>query len=123
LAESRVAHSCDPAFVVHPTGREVWYYSLFWFIPALCYTVRERSVVFRSLEAVFSAQASGRTYNSTLQPDKKFWIVLVPKVIAEPMTPALKLSLACVFSPKLGKFHNHSLGKLLANPDDEIYKG
>jgi len=47
------------AFVVHPIGREVWYYSLFWTIPIIAYFFRDRFLLARAFGSTFTAHAVG----------------------------------------------------------------
>ena len=47
------------AFVAHPVGQTVWYFSLFWLIPIAMHFLRDRFLVARALGATFTAHAVG----------------------------------------------------------------
>lgn len=49
------------AFNLHPVGREVWYYSLFWLIPVALHFVSDKNLFARSLAATFAQHAVGGT--------------------------------------------------------------
>lgn len=72
------------AFISHPTGRLVWFYSLFWLIPIVCYFIQETSLLARSLGATFTSHAVGGAlwiYFITLPAN--VWVSLIPTVIFE----------------------------------------
>src|SRR3989338_271574 len=56
------------SFVSNPVGREVWYFSLFWTIPIICYFFQERFLLARALGATMTAHSVGGA----------LWIWLVP---------------------------------------------
>lgn len=67
-------------FLLHPVGRQAWFYSLFWTIPIIARLLPAKyslSVPLRSLGATFTAHAIGGA----------LWIWTVP------MTPAMYLAL------------------------------
>lgn len=77
------------AFTLHPVGRSVWYYSLFWTIPVICYFIKEKSTVAKALGATFSAHAVGGAAWVYLVPlPKAVWISLIPTVAIERLTLA-----------------------------------
>ncbi|MBI1839012.1 MAG: hypothetical protein HYR95_01790, partial [Candidatus Colwellbacteria bacterium] len=43
------------AFVAHPIGRSVWYFSLFWTVPMAAYFLRDRFLFARALGATLTA--------------------------------------------------------------------
>lgn len=47
------------AFLAHPIGREVWYFTLFWTIPIISHFLRDRFLFARALGATFTAHAVG----------------------------------------------------------------
>jgi len=47
-------------FVLHPVGRQAWFYSLFWTIPVIAVFFKKR-LFMRSLGATFTAHAVGAT--------------------------------------------------------------
>lgn len=67
-------------FILHPVGRQVWFYSLFWTIPIIARVLPKKyslSVPLRSLGATFTAHAVGGA----------LWIWTVP------MTPEMYIAL------------------------------
>lgn len=72
------------AFVAHPVGRQVWFFSLFWLIPIVCSFFQERSLLARSLGATFTAHAVGGALWIYFIPlPAAVWITLIPVVIME----------------------------------------
>ena len=72
------------AFNLDPTGRTVWYYSLFWMIPILCYFIRDRFLLARALGATFTAHAvGGALWIHTFDIPATAWNALIPIVTAE----------------------------------------
>lgn len=72
------------AFVAHPTGREVWYFSLFWTIPIVCYFLQERWLMARALGATFMAHSVGGALWMWFVPiPAAIWVGLIPVVIME----------------------------------------
>lgn len=77
------------AFVAHPVGRQVWYFSLFWTIPMIVKLLpKEYSerIFLRSLGATFTAHAVGGAmwnYLPTVSMTPALWNGLIPVVIAE----------------------------------------
>jgi hypothetical protein len=81
-------------FINHPVGRSVWYYSLFWTIPVICYFLKEKSVITKALGATFSAHAVGGSLWIYLVPmTKTVWVSLIPIVAIERLTLALGTAL------------------------------
>lgn len=80
------------AFVVHPIGRTVWYYSLFWLIPIIAYFKKDMLLV-RSLGSTFTAHAVGGTaWIWALNLPAAFWNNLIPIVIQERLVMALGIA-------------------------------
>ena len=72
------------AFVAHPVGRTVWFFSLFWLIPIVAYFFRERSLMARSLGATFTAHAvGGALWIYFIPMPAALWVSLIPVVIIE----------------------------------------
>ena len=72
------------AFVVHPIGRTVWYFALFWVIPIVAYFFREKFLLARALDSTFTAHAvGGALWIWTFSLPAPVWISLIPVVIAE----------------------------------------
>ncbi len=57
---------CMFLFVIHPVGAQVWYYSLYWFIPVVVYLLSEY-VLTGSLSASFTQKSAGTIYLSALE--------------------------------------------------------
>ncbi len=72
------------AFIAHPIGRTVWYFSLYWVIPMVAYVFRDRWIFARSLGATFSAHAvGGAAWIYAFNLPAKVWIGLIPVVAME----------------------------------------
>ncbi len=81
------------AFNLHPIGRQVWFYSLFWLIPLLVWPFRERFLILRSLGATFTAHAiGGAIWIWAFNLPATVWISLIPVVIMERAIFALGIS-------------------------------
>jgi len=81
-------------FVLHPIGRKVWFYSLFWTIPIFIATYKKKhDILFKhkflvlyaySLGAAFVDHAVGSVmYLYFLNIPAKFWIQAIPLTIVE----------------------------------------
>ncbi len=75
------------AFVTHPVGREVWFFSLFWTIPALIKVLPLKyanNTLLRSLGATFTAHAvGGAAWVWSVPMTAGQWVGLIPIVIYE----------------------------------------
>lgn len=72
------------AFVIHPVGRTVWYYALFWTIPIVAYFFREKFLLARALGATFTAHAvGGALWIWFFAIPASVWISLIPVVALE----------------------------------------
>ena len=75
------------AFVLHPVGREVWFFSLFWTIPIIAKLLPQKysnSLISRSLGATFTAHSVGGAFWIwTIPMTAGQWIALIPIVIYE----------------------------------------
>lgn len=81
-------------FIFDPVGRQVWYFSLFWLIPIVCYFFQERFLLARSLGATFTAHAvGGALWITFLHIPKAAWIGLIPIVAFERLSFALGMAL------------------------------
>jgi len=70
-------------FIIHPIGRTVWYFALFWTIPILAYFKRDTLLV-RSLGSTFTAHAvGGAAWIWALNLPAVVWKGLIPVVIME----------------------------------------
>lgn len=73
------------AFWVHPIGRQVWYYALFWTIPLFAYLKKDNLLV-RSLGTTFIAHAvGGMAWIWAFNLPASVWNNLIPIVFAERM--------------------------------------
>lgn len=71
-------------FTIHPIGRTVWYFSLFWLIPIIAHFIRSRSLIARSLGATFTAHAvGGALWIYAFRLPASVWNSLIPIVIVE----------------------------------------
>ena len=75
---------CILAFIIHPIGRQVFYYALmFWSIPIIAYFKRDNLFI-KSLGATFTAHAVGGTaWIWAFNLPAAVWRNLIPVVIAE----------------------------------------
>lgn len=72
------------AFIAHPIGRSVWYFSLFWIIPIIAYFLRDKFLLARALGATFTAHAvGGALWIWFFTLPAPVWISLIPVVILE----------------------------------------
>ena len=86
------------AFNLHPVGKTVWFYSLFWFIPLLTWPLRQRFLVARSLGSTFTAHAvGGAVWIWAFNLPANVWISLIPVVVLERFIFALGLSASYTF--------------------------
>lgn len=73
-------------WIANPVGRSVWYYSLYWTIPVMCYFVREKYLFARTLGATFTAHAvGGAAWIWAFHLPASVWIGLIPVVAIERM--------------------------------------
>lgn len=81
------------AFNLHPIGRTVWFYSLFWTIPFILWPLRERFLLARSLSATFTAHAvGGAVWIWAFNLPAEVWVALIPVVALERSIFALGIS-------------------------------
>lgn len=72
------------AFLAHPIGRDVWYFSLFWTIPIFAYFLRDRFLFARALGATFTAHAvGGALWIWTFSLPAPVWNSLILAVVVE----------------------------------------
>ena len=85
-------------FNLHPVGRTVWFYSLFWFIPLLVWPLRQRFLIARSFGSTFTAHAvGGAVWIWAFNLPASVWISLIPVVILERSIFALGISSSYIF--------------------------
>lgn len=95
-------------FIVHPTGRGVWYYSLFWLIPIICQTFKERSLIARSLGATFTAHAAGGLlWIYFFNLPAAVWDSLIPVVIMERLVFTATSAIMYLIIQKVYAIHPH----------------
>ncbi len=93
------------AFVIHPIGRTVWYFSLFWTIPIIAYFLRDRFLLARSLGATFTAHAvGGALWIWVFALPAPVWISLIPIVVLERALFAVGISVSFVLVNNLLAF-------------------
>lgn len=92
------------AFVIHPIGRTVWYYSLFWTIPLLAYFKRDMLLA-RALGATFTAHAvGGAAWIWAFNLPATVWQNLIPIVIQERLLFALGIAASYLVMRKVLAF-------------------
>ena len=89
------------AFLAHPIGQTVWFYSLFWIIPLLCYPFRN-NLIAKSFGATFTAHAvGGALWIWAFNLPAQVWIGLIPIVIIERSLFALGIVVNYKFMARL----------------------
>jgi len=88
------------AFVLHPTGREVWFFTLFWTIPIIGKLLPKKysnSIISKSLGATFTAHAVGGAFWIwTVPMAAGQWVALIPIVIYERLLFAAGIAISYV---------------------------
>ena len=88
-------------FVLHPVGRQVWYFSLFWTIPIIAKFFPQR-LFLRSLGATFAAHAvGGAIWVWSVPMTPELWIALIPVVIIERLLFASGIAVSFVTATTL----------------------
>ena len=81
------------AFILNPVGGSVWYFSLYWLIPILCWFFHERFLLARSLGATFTAHAvGGALWVYAFNMPKAVWDTLILVVFMERVLFALGIA-------------------------------
>ncbi len=87
-------------FVLHPVGRQVWYFSLFWTIPIIIKMLPKKysqRVFLKSMGATFTAHAvGGAMWNYIVPMTPQMWIALIPIVIFERLVFTAGISISYV---------------------------
>lgn len=90
------------AFNLHPIGRSVWFYSIFWLIPIICYFYQEKSLVAKSIGSTFIAHAvGGALWIWAFNLPAQVWIGLIPVVIIERILFAFGIAISYLLMKKL----------------------
>jgi len=88
------------AFISHPVGREVWFFTLFWTIPIIAKLLPQKysnSLISRSLGATFTAHAVGGAFWIwTVPMAAGQWVALIPIVIYERLLFAAGIAVSYV---------------------------
>lgn len=93
------------AFNLHPVGRTVWYYSLFWFIPLLAWPLRNRFLFARALGATFTAHSvGGAVWIWAIGLPAAIWTSLIPIVAMERLIFALGISASYMLMNNLASY-------------------
>lgn len=80
------------AFNLNPIGRTVWFYSLFWLIPVVCYFWQEEFLLAKALGATFTAHAvGGAIWIWSFHLQASIWVSLIPIVIVERLVFAMAM--------------------------------
>lgn len=112
-------------FVLHPVGRQVWYFSLFWTIPILIKLFAPEKLLFKSLGATFTAHAVGGViWIYTLNTNAELWNGLIPIVAFERVLFAVGIAASyLVMNTLLLKIENRLPKKIvLLNPKYDLAK-
>lgn len=118
-AIAAVPIACMVLFIMHPVGRQAWFYSLFWLIPlfgVLPFRIPGK-LFFRSLGATFTAHAVGSTawlYSVPMTASQ--WVALIPVVAYERIVFACGITVSyLVLNTALDKLVEKTNWKLPAN--------
>lgn len=87
---------CMGLFMLHPIGRQAWYYSLYWLIPVAAAVWKDK-LFLRSLGATFTAHAVGSVaflYAFGIPAD--VWATLVPITAYERLSFAVGISISYI---------------------------
>ncbi|MCX6776720.1 MAG: hypothetical protein NTY73_01960 [Candidatus Micrarchaeota archaeon] len=87
---------CMGLFMLHPIGRQAWYYSLYWLIPVAAALWKDK-LFLRSLGATFTAHAIGSVaflYAFGIPAD--VWATLVPITAYERLSFAVGISISYI---------------------------
>ncbi len=88
-------------FLAHPTGRSVWYYTLFWIIPLLAYYKRDNLFI-KSLGTTFTAHSvGGAAWIWAFNLPATVWNSLIPVVIQERLLFAVGISVSYLITKKV----------------------
>ena len=107
------------AFVVHPIGRTVWYFAIFWTIPIIAYFLHDRFLLARALGATFTAHAvGGALWIWFFALPAPVWISLIPVVVLERVFFALGIAVSFLIVNNLLAFlekkHIFNLGFIIS---------
>lgn len=111
---------CIALFILHPQGRQVWYFSLYWLIPLICFFKKDR-LILNALGSTFTAHAIGSTaFLYAFNLSAPVWAGLIPIVFMERMLFASGIWLFYLVINSLldwlVKKRKISLLKILVNP-------
>ena len=85
------------AFIAHPVGRQVWYYSMFWLIPIAMSFFQNRSLIARALGTTFAAHAvGGALWVWFVGLPAPVWQSLIPIVIRERLIFAVGIAVSYI---------------------------
>ncbi|MBU2100409.1 hypothetical protein KKG83_01960 [Candidatus Micrarchaeota archaeon] len=95
-------------FILHPVGRTVWFYSLYWLIPVIATVFFKNNLFFRSLGSTFTAHSIGSIiFLYTIPMPAEAWLALIPIVAVERLAFAFGISISFVaFTTVLAKLEN-----------------
>jgi hypothetical protein len=89
---------CMVLFIVHPIGKQVWIFSLYWLIPILGSLFPRRFLLLKSLGATFTAHAIGSVlWLYTVPMEAGQWLALIPTVAYERLIFACGIAVSYVF--------------------------
>ena len=92
------------AFITHPIGRQVPFYTLFWFIPLIAYRFR-KNLYMKSLGATFTAHSvGGAAWIWALNLPAKVWTGLIPIVIEERLLFASGIAISYLLTKSVLSF-------------------
>jgi len=85
-------------FVLHPVGKQVWFFSLYWTIPIIIRLLPEKisaNILLKSLGSTFTAHSvGGVAFIYAVPTVPSLWIALIPIVAAERILFALGIAIS-----------------------------
>jgi hypothetical protein len=101
------------AFIAHPIGREVWYYSLYWLIPFAMQRFGRGNLFASALGATFTQHAvGGVTWLYAFGLSAEIWRGLIPIVAAERLLFATGIAVSYVAFQALARWEALKLDRI-----------
>src|SRR3989344_1715483 len=93
------------AFNLHPIGKTVWFYSLFWLIPVIANFFWNKSLIVKSLGATFAAHSvGGAIWIYMFNLSTEVWISLIPVVMIERLMFAAGIAGSYLITKKIVEY-------------------
>lgn len=110
------------AFAIHPIGRTVWFYSLYWLIPLAVWPLRQKFLLARALGSTFTAHAvGGAVWIWAFNLPAPVWISLIPTVVLERTIFAFGICASYIFVNNLISILSSKIPLLKSAPVNKGY--